>query len=84
MSEGSGAKNLTARKSPDMLGGKMGTKWVPVRALKLPYPSKCTVFQGEAIRDDGRSSEPLSWVEMVDFLVDVFGVGVDAGRSVLN
>ena len=55
MSWGSGAKNLTARKSPDMLGGKMGPKRVPVRALKVPYSSKCIVFQGEAIRDDGKS-----------------------------
>ena len=36
VSWGSGAKNLTARKSPDMLGSKMGTKMVPVRALKAP------------------------------------------------
>ena len=73
VSEGSGAKNLTARKSPDMLGGKMGTKRVPVRALKVPYSSKCTVFQGEAIRDDGKSPNPLFWVETADFRVDIFG-----------
>ena len=73
VSWGSGAKNLTARKSPDMLGGKMGTKRVPVRALKVPYSSKCTVFQGEAIRDDGKSPNPLFWVETADFQVDIFG-----------
>ena len=73
MSEGSGAKNLTARKSPDMLGGKMGTKRVPVRALKLPYPSKCSVFQGEAIRDNGRSPKPLFFVETASVRVDIFG-----------
>ena len=70
---GSGAKNLTARKSPDMLGGKMGTKRVPVRALKVPYSSKCTVFRGEAIRDDGKSPNPLFWVETADFRADIFG-----------
>ena len=59
MSWGSGAKNLTARKSPDMLGGKMGTKRVPVRALKLPTISICIVFQGEAIGDGGKSPKPL-------------------------
>ena len=72
VSEGSGAKNLTARKSPDMLGGKMGTKRVPVRALKLPYPSKCTVFQGEAIRDNGRSPKALFGVETASFRVNIF------------
>ena len=60
-------------KSPDMLGGKTGTKRVPVRALKVPYSSKCTVFRGEAIRDDGRSPNPLFWVETADFRVDIFG-----------
>ena len=72
VSWGSGAKNLTARKSPDMLGGKMGTKRVPVRALKLPTISICIVFQGEAIGDDGKSPKPLFWVETADFRVEVF------------
>ena len=72
VSEGSGAKNLTARKSPDMLGGKMGTKRVPVRALKLPTISICIVFQGEAIGDDGKSPKPLFWVETASFQVEVF------------
>ena len=69
---GVGWKNLTARKLPDMLGGKMGTKRVPVRALKLPYPSKCIVFQGEAIPDNGRSPKALFWVETASFQVEVF------------
>ena len=72
MSWGSGAKNLTARKSPDMLGSKMGTKRFPVRALKVPYSSKCTVFRGEAIRDDGKSPNPLFGVETADFQVNIF------------
>ena len=50
----------------------MGMKWVPVRALKVPYSSKCTAFQGEAIRDDGRSPNPLFNVEAASFRVDVF------------
>ena len=72
VSWGSGVKNLTARKSPDMLGGKMGTKRVPVRALKLPTISICIVFQGEAIGDDGKSPKPLFWVETASFRVEVF------------
>ena len=72
VSWGSGAENLTARKSPDMLGGKMGTKRVPVRALKLPYPSLCIVFQGEAIGDDGKSPKPLFGVETMNFGAEVF------------
>ena len=50
----------------------MGTKRVPVRALKVPYSSKCTVFQGEAIRDDGKSPNSLFWVETADFRVAQF------------
>ena len=50
----------------------MGMKRVPVRALKVPYSSKCTVFQGEAIRDDGKSPNPLFFVETADFRVDIF------------
>ena len=44
-----------------MLGEKIGMKRVPVRALELPYTSKCTVFQGEAIGDDGKSPKPYFW-----------------------
>ena len=73
VSWGPGAKNLTARKSPDMLGGKMGTKRVPVRALKVSTISNSTVFRVEAIRDDGRSPNPLFGVETAGFRVDVFG-----------
>ena len=73
MSWGVGVKNLTARNSPDMLGDKIGMKQVPVRALNAPYSSKCIVFQGEAIRDDGKSPNPLFWVETDSFRVDVFG-----------
>ena len=51
----------------------MGTKQVPVRALKLPTKSICIVFQGEAIGDDGKSPKPLFWVETADFRVEVFG-----------
>ena len=73
MSWGSGAKNLTARKSPDMLGSKMGTKMVPVRALNTLTVSKCTALRGEAVRDDGRPPNPLFSVEAAGFRVDVFG-----------
>ena len=59
--------------APDMLGAKIGMKWVPVRALKLPTISICIVFQGEAIGDDGKSPKPLFWVETADFRVDIFG-----------
>ena len=73
VSWGSGAKNLTARKSPDMLRGKIGTKRPPGRALNISTILKCTVFRGEAVRDDGRSPNPLFWVETAGFRVDVFG-----------
>ena len=73
MSEGVGGENLTARNLPDMLGDKIGMKWAPVRALKLPTISICIVFQGEAIGDDGKSPKPLFWVETADFRVDIFG-----------
>ena len=55
VSWGVGIKNLTARIVPDMLGGKMGRKVVPVRALRVSTISKCTVFRCEAVRDDGRA-----------------------------
>ena len=55
-----------------MLGDKIGLKRVPVRALKLPTTSKCTVFQGEAIGDDGKSPKTLFWVETASFRVEVF------------
>ena len=51
----------------------MGTKRVPVRALKPPTISICIVFQGEAIGDDGKSPKPLFWVETAGFWVDIFG-----------
>ena len=70
---GGGGKNLTARIVPDMLGGKMGTKVVPVRALNAPTISKCTALRGEAVRDDGRSPNPLFGVETAGFRVDIFG-----------
>ena len=73
VSWGVGIKNLTARIVPDMLGGKMGTKMVPVRALNAPTSSKCAVFQGEAISDDGRSPNLVFCVEKAGFRVDVFG-----------
>ena len=63
MSLGSGAKKITARKSPDMLGSKMGTEMVPVRALNAPSTIYRARFRGDAIRDDGRSPNPLFWVE---------------------
>ena len=66
-------KNLTARNLPDVLGDKIGMKWVPVRALKLPTISICIVFQGEAIGDDGKSPRSLFWVETADFRIDIFG-----------
>ena len=55
MSWGSGAKNPTARKSPDMLGSKMDTEMVPVRALNAQSTILRAKFRGDAIRDDGRS-----------------------------
>ena len=73
MSWGVGVKHLTARIAPGMLGSKMGMKWVPMRALKVPTISNSKVFRGEAIRDDGRLPEPLFWVEIADFRVDFFG-----------
>ena len=72
MSEGGGGKNLTARNLPDMLGDKIGMKWPPVRALKLPTISICIVFHGEAIGDDGKSPKPLFGVETASFRVEVF------------
>ena len=72
MSWGVGVKNLTARIVRDMLGGKMGMKRVPVRALKVSTISISTVFRDEAIREDGRSPEPLFWV-VSDFRVDFSG-----------
>ena len=47
--------------APDMLGAKIGMKWVPVRALKLPTISIGIVFQGEAIGDGGKSPKPYFW-----------------------
>ena len=73
MALGGGVKNLTAKKSPDMLGEKIGTKRFPVRAPNIPTISKCTVFQGEAVRDDGRSPKPLFGNETASFWVAVFG-----------
>ena len=73
VSWGVGVKKLTARNSPDMLGDKIGMKQVPVRALNAPYSSIVIVFQGEAIRDDGKSPNPLFRVETADFRADVFG-----------
>ena len=70
---GVGTKKLTARIVPDMLGSKMGTKMVPMRALNAMTISKCKVFRGEAICDDGRSPTPLFGIEMAGFRVDVFG-----------
>ena len=73
VSWGVGVKKLTARNSPDMLGDKIGMKQVPVQALNAPYSSIVIVFQGEAIRDDGKSPNPLFWVETEGFRVDIFG-----------
>ena len=72
MSEGVGGKHLTARNLPDVLGDKIGMKWAPVRALKLPTISNCIVFQGEAIGNDGKAPKPLFWVETQSFRVEVF------------
>ena len=58
MSWGVGVKNLTARIAPDMLGSNMGTKMVPVRALKAPSTILRAKFRGDAIRDDGRLPNP--------------------------
>ena len=72
MAWGSGAKNLNARKSPDMLGSKMGTKMVPVRALKAPSTILRAKFRGDAIRNDGRSPNPLFGVETAGFRANFF------------
>ena len=55
---GGGDEKIIARNSPDMLGEKNDMKRVPMRALNTPTSSKCTAFQGEATRDDGRSPTP--------------------------
>ena len=73
MAWGVGGKNLTARIVPDMLGGKMGTKMVPVGALNAPTISKCTALRDEANRDDGRSPNPVFCIETEGFGVDIFG-----------
>ena len=73
MAWGGGAKNLTARIVPDMLGGKMGTKRVPVGALNAPTISKCTVLRVEAVCDDGRLPNPLFCTETAGLRVDVSG-----------
>ena len=73
MSWGSGAKNLTAGIAPDMLGSKMGTKMVPVRALNAQSTILRAKFRGDAIRDDGRSPPPLFFVETASFRADFFG-----------
>ena len=73
MAWGVGGKNLTARIVPDTLGGKMGAKVVPVRAVNAPTISKCTARRDEANRDDRRSPNPLFWVETAGFQVDIFG-----------
>ena len=70
MSWGSGAKNLTARRSPDMLGSKMGTKMAPVRALNAQSTLSRAEFRGDAIRDDGRSPNSLVGVETASFRAD--------------
>ena len=58
MTWGGGVKKFTARIMPDMLGAKIGTKRVPVRAPDTLTISKCTVFRCEAVRDDGRPPKP--------------------------
>ena len=73
---GAGVKNLIARNAPDMLGSKRDMKQVPMRALKVPTISKSTAFRSEAIRDDGRSPNPLVGI-MADFRVDVFSRFLD-------
>ena len=70
---GGGGKNPTARIAPDMLGSNMGTKMVPVRALNTPTISKCTALRDEAVRDDGRSPNPIFVLETAGFQVDIFG-----------
>ena len=67
-----GGKNLTARIAPDMLGSKMDTKIVPVRALKAPSTILRAKFRGDAIRDDGRSPNHLLWVETAGVRADFF------------
>ena len=71
VSWGVGVKNLTARIAPDMLGSKMGTKMVHMTALNAPTISKCTALRGEAVRDDGRSPNPLFGLETAGFRVDI-------------
>ena len=73
MAWGVGGKNLTTRIVPDMLGRKTGTKVIPVRALNASTISKCTALGDEAVRDDGRSPNPLFGFETEGFRVDIFG-----------
>ena len=47
-------------------------KRAPGRALNVSPILKCTVFQGEAVRDDGKSPNPLFWVKTAVFRSDIF------------
>ena len=62
--------------SPDMLGAKIGMKWVPVRALKLPTISIGIVFQGEAIGDGGKSPKPYFWGQNGPKKIHVWGLAL--------
>ena len=71
-------------RAPDMLGSKMGTKMVPVRALKAPSTISREKFRGDAICDDGRSPNPLFWVETASFRADFFGNGLRSPQGALS
>ena len=70
MAWGAGVENLIARNSPDMLGTKMRTEIAKKLRQNAPYSSKCVVFRGEAIRDDGKSPNALFCIETADFRVE--------------
>ena len=57
MTWGVGSKRFNARIMPDMLGAKIGTKRVPVRAPDTLTISKCTVFRCDM---DARTGEPVT------------------------
>ena len=73
MAWGVGVKNLIARNSPDMLGAKTGTKIAPVRRLNVPKVPFCVKFRPEAVRDDGKSPNPIIWGRNAGFRADIFG-----------
>ena len=73
MAWGVGVENLIARNSPDMLGGKTGTKIAPIWRLNAPKVPICVKFRREAVRDDGKVRNPMILHRNAGFRVDMFG-----------